>query len=45
MLNCRHKIIVYVSCIKFWDRVCIEIHDTGYTKHDVFVYRVPNSDA
>ena len=28
-----------------YDRVCIEIHDTRYTIHDVFVYRVPNSDA
>ena len=24
-------------------RVCIDIHETRYTKHDVFVFRVPNS--
>ena len=27
----------------FWDCVCIDIQDTQYTIHDVFVYRVPNS--
>ena len=26
-----------------YDRVCIDIHDTRYTIHDVFMYRVPNS--
>ena len=35
------------SCIyrvsNIYDRVCIEIHDTRYAIHDVFVYRVPNS--
>ena len=28
-----------------YDRVCIDIHDTRYTIHDVFVYRVPNSST
>ena len=27
-----------------YDRVCIDIHETRYMIHDVFVYRVPNSD-
>ena len=31
--------------LSFWDRVCIDIHDTQYTKHDVFVYRVSNSNS
>jgi hypothetical protein len=28
---------------KNWDRVCIDIHDTRNMKHDVFIYRIPNS--
>ena len=45
MLNCRHKIIVYISCIKFL--VSCMYQNTQYTntKHDVFVYRVPNSNG
>ena len=41
MVYCRPKIIVYVSCIKFLGS-CMYRY-TRYTKHDVFVYRVPNS--
>ena len=33
---------LYLVCILL-DRVCIDIHETRNTKHDVFVYRVPNS--
>ena len=40
MLNCKPKIIVYVSCISIFGIVYASI----YTIHDVFVYRVPNSD-
>ena len=39
MQNCRPKIIVYVSCIKFLGSCMYCV----YTIHDVFVYRVPNS--
>ena len=28
----------------FYDRVCIDIHETRFTKHYVCVYRVPNSN-
>ena len=41
MQNCRPKIILYVSCIKFLGS-CM-YRNTRYTKHDVFVYRVLNS--
>ena len=42
MLNSRPKIIVYVSCINKLGS-CMYRY-TRYTIHDVFVYRVPNSE-
>ena len=35
MLNYRPKIIVY-RVLSFWDRVCIEIHDTLYRVYTTF---------
>ena len=42
MLNCKPKIIVYVSCIKNFS-IFGSVYVSIYTIHDVFVYRVPNS--
>ena len=42
MLNYRPKFIVYVSRIKFLGS-CM-YWNTRYMIHDVFVYRVPNSE-
>ena len=52
-LQIPHNFLLYkdlkFSCMycvsNIYDRVCIDIHDTRYTVHDVFVYRVPNSDV
>ena len=39
MLNCMPKIIVYVSCINFWDLRCIDINDTRNTRFSCIVFR------
>ena len=43
MLNRKPKIIVYVSCIKKFIIFGI-VYVSMYAIHDVFVYRIPNSN-